>query len=87
MSRKNMWQICHKNEFDNKQLTKDIVSMLRCQGITHKQVALELDMTVWRVHNWYYQSIGMSALDLLRMIQTYDFIRETVENSMSMEEN
>lgn len=54
MSRKNMWQICHKNEFDNKQLTKDIVSMLRCQGITHKQVALELDMTVWRVHNWYY---------------------------------
>jgi hypothetical protein len=24
--------------------------------------------------NWYYKSTGMSALDLLRMMQKYDFI-------------
>lgn len=86
MSRENMWQICHKKGFDNKQLTKDIVNILRCQGITLKQAALDLDMTVWRAHNWYYKSTGMSALDLLRMIQKYDFIRRAVENSLLTEE-
>lgn len=82
MSRQKMWQICHKKAFDNKQLTKDIVGILRSQGISKKQAALDLDMTVWRAHNWYNKSTGMTALDLLRLIQKYDFIREAIENSM-----
>lgn len=86
MSRNNMWQICHKKVFDNRQLTKEVVNMLRQQGITIKQVALDLGMTVWRAHNWYHKSTGMTALDLLRLIQTYDFIRQAVENSLLPEE-
>ncbi len=82
MSRQNLWQICHKKIFDNKQFTEDIVDILRHHGITQKQAALDLDMTVWRAHNWYYKSTGMSALDLLRMIQKYDFIRQAVEKSL-----
>lgn len=78
MSRQNMWQICHKKRFNNKQFTEEIVEMLRAKGITQKQVAIDLDMTVWRVHNWYYKNIGMTALDLLRMMQAYDFIRLAV---------
>ena len=87
MSRENMWQICHKNAYDNRQLTEDIVEILRRHGITKKQAAHDLDITVWRAHNWYYKSIGMSALDLLRMIQKYDFIRKAVEDSLAAEEN
>lgn len=87
MSRQNMWQICHKKIFDNKLLTEDIVDILRRQGITQKQVALDLGMTVWRAHNWYYKNTGMSALDLLRMMQKYDFIRQAVENSLLTEES
>ncbi len=86
MSRKNLWQICHKNVLDNRQLTKDIVGMLRQRGITIKQAALELDMNVWRPHNWYNKSTGMTALDLLRLIQKYDFIRQAVEDSLLPEE-
>ena len=69
MSREKLWQICHKNVFNNRKLTEDIVGMLRRQGITTKQAALDLGMTVWRTHNWYHKNTGMSALDLLRMLQ------------------
>ncbi|MDR3358724.1 MAG: hypothetical protein LBN96_07755 [Desulfovibrio sp.] len=86
MSRKYLWQICHKKEFDNKRLAKDIVEMLRRQGITVKQAADDLDMTVWRAHNWYHKNTGMTALDLLRMIQKYDFIRQAVADSLLAEE-
>lgn len=82
MSRKNLWQICHKEAFSNRQLTEDIVSILRRQGVTIKQAAHDLNMTVWRAHNWYYKNTSMSALDLLRMIQSYDFIRKAVEKSL-----
>jgi len=82
MSRHIMWQICHKEAFDNRQLTRNIVEMLRFQGITQKQAALDLGMTVWRAHNWYYKSTGMSALDLLRMMHKYDFIRLAIEKSL-----
>ena len=81
MSREKLWQICHKNVFNNRKLTEDIVGMLRRQGITTKQAALDLGMTVWRTHNWYHKNTGMSALDLLRMLQKYDFIRRAVEDS------
>ena len=86
MSRNTMWQICHKNAFDNWQFTQDIVNILRRHGITQKQAALDLDITVWRVHNWYYKNTGMSALDLLRLLQKYDFIWRAVEKSLLAEE-
>lgn len=85
MSRENMWQICHKKTFDNRQLTEDIVDLLRRRGVTKKQAALDLDITVWRAHNWYYKGTGMSALDLLRMIQKYDFIRKAIAMSLQKE--
>lgn len=87
MSREKLWQICHKNVFNNRKLTEDIVDMLRRQGITTKQAALDLGMTVWWTHNWYHKNTGMSALDLLRMLQKYDFIRRAVEDSLLAEKN
>jgi hypothetical protein len=87
MSRENLWQICHKNEFDNWRLTENIVAMLRMRGVTTKQAALDLNIPVERARNWFYRNTGMSALDLLRMIQTYHFVRQAIERSLQQEEH
>jgi hypothetical protein len=84
MSREILWQICHKNEFSNCDLTKNIVNMLREQGITTKQAARDLNIPVERARNWYYRDTGMTALDLLRMMQEYKFVRQAVESSLSL---
>ena len=85
MSREILWQICHKNEFSNRDLTKNMVNMLREQGITTKQAARDLNIPVERARNWYYRNTGMTALDLLRMMQEYKFVRQAVESSLSFE--
>ena len=85
MSTKILWQICHKNEFSNGDLTRYIVRMLREQGITTKQAARDLKIPVERARNWYYKDTGMTALDLLRMMQEYKFIRQAVEGLLPLE--
>jgi hypothetical protein len=80
MSREILWQICHKNKFSNCDLTKYIVRILRKQGITTKQAARDLNIPVERARNWYYKDIGMTALDLLRIMQEYEFVRQVIEN-------
>ena len=85
MSREILWQICHKSEFSNWHLTKSIVDMLREQGITTKQAARDLNISVERARNWYYRNTGMTALDLLSMMQEYKFVRQAVESSLPLE--
>ena len=85
MSREILWQICHKNELNNGDLTRYIVKMLRGQGITTKQAARDLNIPVERARNWYYKDTGMTALDLLRMMQEYEFVRQAIESSLSLE--
>ena len=82
MSTKILWQICHKNEFDNRQLTENLVGMMRRQGITTKQAARDLNIPTERARNWYHRNTGMTALDLLRMMQEYEFVRQAIENSL-----
>jgi hypothetical protein len=82
MSRENLWQISHKNGFKNCHLTKDMVNMMRKEGITTKQAAKDLNIPIERARNWYYRHTGMTALDLLSMMQQYEFIRQAVENSL-----
>ena len=85
MSREILWQICHKNEFNNCDLTKNIVKMLREQGIKTKQAARDLNIPVERARNWYYRDTGMTALDLLKMMREYEFVRQAVERSFPLE--
>lgn len=85
MSREILWQICHKSEASNRHLTEIIVNMLQWQGITTKQAARDLNISVERVRNWYYKDTGMTALDLLRLMQEYKFVRQAVESSLSLE--
>ena len=82
MSNENLWQISHKNLFDNWQLTRDVVNMMRTQGITTKQAANDLSIPTERARNWYHRNTGMTALDLLRMMQQYEFVRQAIENSL-----
>ena len=85
MSTKILWQICHKNELNNGDLTRYIVKLLRKRKITTKQVARDLIIPVERARNWYYRDTGMTALDLLRLIQKYECVRQAVECSLSLE--
>lgn len=85
MSTMILWQICHKNELNNGDLTRYIVKLLRRQGITTKQAARDLNIPVERARNWYYKDTGMTALDLLRMMQEYKFVRQAIESSLSIE--
>jgi uncharacterized protein YneR len=78
-----LWQICHKNELNNGDLTRYIVKLLREQKITTKQAARDLNIPVERARNWYYKDTGMTALDLLRMMQEYEFVRQAVESANS----
>lgn len=79
MSTMNLWQICHKKDFSNSDLTRYIVRLLRGHDIATKQAARELDMPVERIRNWYYKDTGMTALDLLRIIEKYEFVRLAIE--------
>ena len=81
MSRNNLGQICPEKKFDNKQLSQQLVGILRRNGITRKQLADDLDISTERVKNWYDKKVGMTALDLLKMIYKYDFISNAVKNS------
>ncbi|AJY69632.1 hypothetical protein RW64_08440 [Geobacter sulfurreducens] len=86
MSTMILWQICHKKELNNGDLTRYIVKLLRKRKINIKQVASDLNICVHRAHNWYYKDIGMTALDLLMLMQEYEFVREAVEEALSLEE-
>lgn len=86
MSTMILWQICHKKELNNGDLTRYIVKLLRKRKIMTKQVARDLNIPVERARNWYYKDTGMTALDLLRMMQKYEFVREAVEGALSLEE-
>lgn len=86
MSTKILWQICHKNELSNGDLTRYIVKLLRRQGITTKQAARDLNIPVERVRNWYYKDTGMTALDLLRIMKVYQFVRGAIEVTLPLEE-
>ncbi len=85
MSTKILWQICHKKELNNSDLTRYLVKLLREQGITTKQAARDLNIPVERARNWYYKDTGMTALDLLRIMQEYEFVRQGVESSLPPE--
>lgn len=85
MSREIPWQICHKKQFNNKELTEIIVGILRRNRIKIKQAARELNIPTERARNWYYKQTGMTALDLLRLMQRYAFIRQVVEKSLPLE--
>lgn len=86
MSTMILWQICHKKELNNGDLTRYIVKLLRKRGITTKQAARDLNIPVERVRNWYYKDTGMTALDLLRMMQVYQFVSAAIVVTFPLEE-
>jgi hypothetical protein len=57
------------------------VKLLQEHEINIKQAASDLDISVHRAHNWYYKNTGMTALDLLRIVEKYEFVRQAVESS------
>ena len=73
-------QICHNKKLNNRQLSEIIVNKLRANGINIKQAARDLDLSVSRVRNWYYKKTGMTALDLLKMMREYEFVRQAVQD-------
>lgn len=87
MSTMILWQICHKNELNNGDLTRYIVKLLRKRKIRTKQVSRDLNIPVERARNWYYKDTGMTALDLLMLMQEYEFVREAIEGALSQDDS
>lgn len=84
MSRKIMWQICHKKS-GNKLMTRYIAKKMQRNHLTVKQVAFDLKIKTERVRNWYYRNTGMTALDLFLLMRCYDFIRVLVMEDINAE--
>ena len=82
MSRNNLGQICPKKSFDNRKFSQQLVDLLRINGITIKQLAQHLDISTERTKNWYRnKNVGMTALDFMKMMYQYEFIRQAVKDS------
>ena len=79
MSTKILWQICLKKDLNNGDVTRYIIRLLQERGITTKQAARDLNIPVERARNWYYKDTGMTALDLLRIMEKYEFVRQAVD--------
>ena len=75
MSTKILWQICHKKDLNNGDVTRYIIRLLQEQEITTKQVARDLNIPVERARNWYYKDTGMTAADLVKIMREYEFVR------------
>ncbi|WP_246125858.1 hypothetical protein [Geobacter argillaceus] len=62
------------------------MKLLRKRKITTKQAARDLNIPVERARNWYYKDTGMTALDLLRMMQKYEFVRQAIDGALRFED-
>lgn len=78
MSTIKLSQIWEEKNLDNTDLTIALVALLRSQNLVAKEIAGHLNIPTKRVHNWFYRDTGMTALDLLKMLQRYDFVRRVV---------
>ncbi|WP_246525119.1 hypothetical protein [Geomobilimonas luticola] len=63
------------------------MKLLRKRKITTKQVARDLNIPVERARNWYYKDTGMTALDLLRLMQEYEFVRQAIDGELSRDDS
>ncbi len=82
MSTIKLSQIWEEKNLDNTELTIALVALLRNQNLVAKEIAGHLNVPTKRVHNWFYRNTGMTALDLLKMIRQYTFIRRAVRSSL-----
>lgn len=82
MSTIKLSHIWEEKNLDNTELTVALVALLRSHNLVAKEIAGHLNIPTKRVHNWFYRNTGMTALDLLKMIQQYAFIRQAVHSSL-----
>ena len=83
MSTIKLSQIWEEKNLDNTELTIALVALLRGRNLVAKEIAGDLNIPTKRVNNWFYRNTGMTALDLLKMLQRYDFVRRVVRSSFS----
>lgn len=62
---------------DNKELSKDVVFHLKehYKSNTYKIIATELNLNLHNVRNWYYKNTGLTAFELLKIMDNCCFIR------------
>jgi len=88
MSSNKLYKNCYKKgqnvstTKDNRKLTKILVPILRSQGLAPKDIAREIDIPTSRVRSWYHYGVGLTAIDLIRIGQQYDFIKVFVQAAM-----
>ena len=62
---------------DNKELSKDVIFHLKehYKSNTYKIIATELNLNLHNVLNWYYKNTGLTAFELLKIMDNCCFIR------------
>jgi len=68
-------------DFSGKSI-RQVLQIMQKQGINIKKVSDDLGISVHRAHNWYYKDTGMTAADLMMIMQEYEFVRRAVESSL-----
>lgn len=82
MSTIKLSQIWEEKNLDNTELAVALAALLRGHNLVAKEIVGDLNIPTKRVHNWFYRNTGMTALDLLKMLQRYDFVRRVVRSSL-----
>ncbi|MDD4556825.1 MAG: hypothetical protein PHE89_05835 [Alphaproteobacteria bacterium] len=91
MSNKKHSQIWEENSVDkhdflnNKELSRAIINLLKHNhpNKTAECVAANLNFKIKRVQNWIYIDTGLTAFDLLMLMQKYDCIKKMIVNSLN----
>lgn len=62
---------------DNQELSTAVLFHLkkRYKSNTCKRIAQDLDLNLYNVRNWFYKNTGLTAFELLRIMDKYRFIR------------
>lgn len=62
---------------DNKELSQAVLELLKkhYKSNAYKKIAKYLDLNLYNVRNWFYKGTGLSAFELLRIMDNYYFIR------------
>lgn len=62
---------------DSKELSKDVIFHLKehYKSNTYKIIATELNLNLHNVRNWYYKNTGLTAFELLKIMDNCCFIR------------
>lgn len=62
---------------NNKELSKSVLYLLKnhYKSNAYKKISNDLDLNLYNVRNWFYKGTGLTAFELLKIMDNYYFVR------------